>query len=187
MPFKMILASPLFLLMVLGLAACAHRPPPEEAVLVPPPQPVMVRASGYAALPVALEQSTLQQRLLAMRASRLDAYRNLAEQIYGTAVFGQSRVDDLTLKGDRFRTLVDTTVRGAQVVDVRELKDGGYETVLEVALNADFQRCLSLVNQFRFDEECRLPMPMGEDFSEAAVPAVVVRPYALAADRPLGE
>jgi hypothetical protein len=154
-----------------------------------PSQPIVLRVSGYAAMTVAPDKVTLQHRLLAMRASKLDAYRTLAEQLYGASVYGDSQVDKMVLTSDRYKTLVDTSVRGARVVEVKELQEGGYETILELQLKPDFNRCLSLVNQFRFDDECRVPMPMGEDFSAADAPPVRTSGslYSIAADMPKGE
>ena len=186
--------------LVLGLAVwlaalisgCTTRMSADERVASqegPPGEPIVLRVSGYAALSLSADQSTLGDRLLAMRASKLDAYRALAEQLYGTAVFGDSTVDGLHLHSDRFKTLIDTSIRGARVVDVRELQGGGYETVLELQLDAHFSYCLSLVNQFRFDEECRPPLPMGSDIS-ASGPAPGRQPpvmYSIAADAPKGE
>ena len=135
-------------------------------------------------------KSNLQERLMAMRASKLDAYRAMAEQLYGTTVYGNSRVDHLMLQSDQLRSLVDTTIRGAKVVDVKELVGGGYETVLELELSPDFGKCLSLSNQFRFDEECRMPMPSGEGLSDsvASPGSRAGAPlYSIAADKPRGE
>lgn len=162
----------------------------EPEVARAPQPPIVLRVSGYAALPVPVEKSNLQERLMAMRASKLDAYRAMAEQLYGTTVYGNSRVDQLMLQSDQLRSLVDTTIRGAKVVDVKELVGGGYETVLELELSPDFGKCLSLSNQFRFDEECRMPMPSGEGLSDsvASPGSRAGAPlYSIAADKPRGE
>ena len=42
-----------------------------------------IRATGYAVISVQPSDVDAQQRLLAIRASKLDAYRGLTEQVYG--------------------------------------------------------------------------------------------------------
>ncbi|MBK8973989.1 MAG: LPP20 family lipoprotein [Hahellaceae bacterium] len=162
----------------------------EPEVARAPQPPIVLRVSGYAALPVPVEKSNLQERLMAMRASKLDAYRAMAEQLYGTTVYGNSRVDQLMLQSDQLKSLVDTTIRGAKVVDVKELVGGGYETVLELELSPDFSKCLSRSNQFLYEDECRTPMPSGEGLDDRVV-TPTGRPssplYSIAADKPYGE
>ena len=98
------------------------------------------------------------QRLLAIRASKLDAYRALAERIYGIGISGSSTVKDFALQSDGFAAIVESYVRGARVVSVIENKNTGMETVLEVLLPGDFQDCLNKVNNFKYGLECLQPL-----------------------------
>lgn len=160
-----------------------------EEVMTALPEPQTIRVSGFAALENP-DKADFQARLLAMRASRLDAFRNLAEQVYGTVVYGESEVDEMTLSSDRFRTLVDAAVRGATVVDVKELSQGGYETVVELVLDGRFHQCLSLVNHFRYEEECRLAGPSGLGLSaqsQSSSPSGATDSWHVAKDSPRGE
>jgi hypothetical protein len=75
---------------------------------------------------------------MAMRASKLDAYRALAEHVYGIRVTGNSTVSSMMAQNDSFRVYVDSYVRGAKVVSVTPMADGNYETVLEIELDQDF-------------------------------------------------
>lgn len=79
-----------------------------------------------------------QRRLMAIRASKLDAYRSLAEQLYGIKIDSNTSVSALTAKSDSFRARVNAIVRGARVVSVTPLADRNYETVLEVFVDKDF-------------------------------------------------
>lgn len=105
---------------------------------------MVIRASGFGTYEnPETDRADPRKRLLARRASRLDAWRNLAEQVYGSAVYGGTTVRDYVLQNDRFRVYVDTHIRGARVVDVKETADGIVETVMELELDPAFRACLS--------------------------------------------
>ncbi|MFC5480468.1 LPP20 family lipoprotein [Massilia suwonensis] len=105
-----------------------------------PPQPVIVtlNATGYGAVNTAAcngecdRVSPAQRKLLAMRASRLDAYRAMAEQVYGLRVEGGSTVGSLALKDDSFKVYIDAFIRGARVTNSVQREDGTYETTVEM-------------------------------------------------------
>jgi hypothetical protein len=67
-----------------------------------------------------------------MRAARLDAYRAMAEQVYGLRVEGGSTVGSLALKDDSFKVYIDAFIRGARVTNVAQREDGTYETTVEM-------------------------------------------------------
>lgn len=79
-----------------------------------------------------------QRRLMAIRASKLDAYRALAEQLYGIQINSNTAVSTLTAKNDSFRARVNAVVRGARMVSVTPMADNNYETVLEVYVDKRF-------------------------------------------------
>jgi hypothetical protein len=79
-----------------------------------------------------------QRRLMAMRASKLDAYRALAEQIYGVRVVGNSTVSALASQNDGYRVYVNAFVRGSRVISVTPMADGNYETELEIDVSQNF-------------------------------------------------
>jgi hypothetical protein len=137
----------------------ATGPANAQSLPKPPPPPIVIRVSGYGALPEAKPEPSESDRLKAQRASRLDALRNLAERVYGTRVRGSSTVRDFVLAEDSFATQVDTVVRGARVVSVHDLAGKGYETVMELLLPGDFAECLTKANQFRGGQDCFLPLP----------------------------
>lgn len=126
-------------------------------------EPILIRVSGYGTYEKDKDRLSEQKRLMAMRASRLDAYRALAERVYGTSIIGSSTVKEFVLQDDGYRTMIDSVIRGAKVITVTEQKGGTYETVLELLLESRFRECLTYVNHFRYSEECRLPLPHGND------------------------
>ena len=79
-----------------------------------------------------------QRRLMAIRASKLDAYRALAEQIYGIKIDSNTSVATLTAQNDSFRARVNAVVRGARIVSITPMADNNYETVLEVFVDRAF-------------------------------------------------
>ncbi len=113
----------------------------------PNPPPQLLKAVGYGAVSDDLSQSPAQRRLLGMRAAKLDAYRNLAEQVYGLQVTGQSTVSDVMVRNDRFHALVDTYLRGARVVTTTAVDEATYEVIVELELSPDFYDCVHYPNR----------------------------------------
>lgn len=126
---------------------------------LPPMEPMVLQSTGYGAL--TSQQSGLsdqQKRLLAMRASKLDAYRTLAERVYGTAIVGNTTVENLVVQNDRFRSYVDTYVYGARVVSQDPMADGSWETTVEMVLDEGFRNCLVAEQDWRRNSSCRSEM-----------------------------
>ncbi|PPK53534.1 LPP20 family lipoprotein [Marinobacter persicus] len=145
------------------LTGCASSQNSEEQAK-PELEPVTVRVSGYGTYEdVEEDRSDTRKRLLARRASQLDAYRNLAERVYGTVVFGSSTVSDFVLQSDSFRTYVDSYVRGAKVISVTEHSDGVVETVMELKLEPEFLECAAGVADDKVLDTCPLPVPKYND------------------------
>ena len=67
-------------------------------------------ATGYAVISVQNHKNPSQQRLLAIRAAKLDAYRALTEQVYGQHLDATTTVADMTVMSDTFRTRVEGVV-----------------------------------------------------------------------------
>jgi len=127
-----------------------------EQTNVDPVAPLILRVVGYGAInPKAKGMSKVQKRLMSIRASRLDAYRSMAERVYGTKISGSSTIRDLVVQNDSFRTYVDTFIHGARVISTDVLEDGSVETVLEMVVDAGFRNCLVTENSMRFNSDCR--------------------------------
>src|SRR5690554_2791094 len=117
------------------LTGCAAIERHVEYHTIKPEQYPVITATGYA--PVAAQHGETEQArvLLAMRASRLEAYRELAEQVQGTYLTGETKVADMVVQNDRFRTEVSGLIRGAEVV--RSYPIGEYYAT---ELKIDFER-----------------------------------------------
>jgi hypothetical protein len=89
-------------------------------------------ATGYAVISVQNHKLAAQQRLLAIRASKLDAYRALTEQVYGQHLDATTTVADMTVMNDNFRTRVEGVVYGAVLVSITPVGEDTYETTLSL-------------------------------------------------------
>lgn len=91
-----------------------------------------IRATGYAVISVQPSDVDAQQRLLAIRASKLDAYRGLTEQVYGQYLDASTTVADMAVMSDTFRTQVEGVIYGAKVVSIAPVGDDTYETTMSL-------------------------------------------------------
>ena len=91
-----------------------------------------ITAVGYAVVSTQPGKNVAQKRLMAIRAARMGAMRELAEQIHGLKVDSRTTVIDLVTQNDTFRTMVQGTIRGAKTVRINPTGDDTYETVLEI-------------------------------------------------------
>ncbi len=133
------------LLLSLGLVACQTPPsakarpaPVEDAMasqaLVTPmvDKRETLVATGYAVISVQNARLPAQQRLLAIRASKLDAYRALTEQVYGQQLDANTTIADMTVMSDTFRARVEGVVYGAVLVSITPVGNDTYETTLSL-------------------------------------------------------
>jgi len=121
------------------LGACASTPP------APPPKPIIISAIGHGSLSNRHngQYNQTQQKLLAMRAAKIDAFRNLAEQVYGFRLSASTTISAFASQHDYVRVHIDAFVRGARVIDVTQLPDGSYQARVEAELPADIRKCLA--------------------------------------------
>ncbi|MFV2056242.1 MAG: LPP20 family lipoprotein [Thiohalomonadales bacterium] len=98
---------------------------------------VKVGATGYGAPPKNYYPAG-QRRLMTIRAAKIDAYRALTEVVGGLHVWGSTAIEDMVLEKDRYRTFLDTYIRGARIVSVSEMKDGTYKSVVEMQVDRQF-------------------------------------------------
>jgi hypothetical protein len=89
-------------------------------------------ATGYAVISVQNSKNPAQQRLMAIRASKLDAFRTLTEQVYGQQLDASSTVADMVMLNDTFRTKVEGVIYGAQLVSITPVGEDTYETTLSL-------------------------------------------------------
>lgn len=118
-------------------------------------EPIIVTATGYAAMMTNKRLTKSQARIMTLRSSMLDAYRNLSERVYGLKIDGSSSLSNMVMQNDELRTYVDAYLVGAKVVSQREHEDGTFETIVEMALQENFRQCLSSSN-IQSDPNCKI-------------------------------
>ena len=94
-----------------------------------------IMATGYAVISVQPHDNPAQQRLLSIRASKLDAYRSLMEQVYGQYLDANTTVAEMIVESDAFKARVQGVIYGAQLESISPVGDDTYETTL--TLNRD--------------------------------------------------
>lgn len=71
-----------------------------------------------------------EKRLMAIRAARLDALRDLTEQVHGIALESETTLRDTVVRNDSLRILVEGEIRGARTARITPKGNDSYEVVL---------------------------------------------------------
>jgi hypothetical protein len=140
--------SLMLVVLVIGLSGCQStklspsKPVAQAAQPTRPESPGMIApmvekretltATGYAVISVQNHRNSAQQRLLAIRASKLDAYRSLTEQVYGQQLDATTTVAEMMVQNDTFRTRVEGVIYGAVLVSITPAGEDTYETTLSL-------------------------------------------------------
>lgn len=101
------------------------------------PAPVVASLTGRGFSQVGGQpgQTLNEKRLLAIKAARLEALRDLTEQIHGIRISADSLLRDAVLRNDTLAAHVEGTLRGARTVAIEPRGEDGYAVTLE--LDAD--------------------------------------------------
>jgi hypothetical protein len=105
--------------------------------------PNKISATGYGSPSSYAHYTPAQQKLMAIRAAQVDAYRNLAERVYGFRVSGSTTVSAFATQSDKIRSHVDSFIRGAHVVNTAVIADGNVEVTVELDLTPQFFHCMT--------------------------------------------
>ena len=89
----------------------------------------MIEATGYSVIQ-SHSGSEPQQRLMAIKAARLDAFRQLAEVVYGTYIDSNTTISDLTIQDDVYRARVEGVIYGAELVKIEPISNDTYAVTL---------------------------------------------------------
>ncbi len=154
-----------------GLTESSIQSEASAQTLALPSKTITARGYGTVSRDQQFRLTPAQRKLIAIRASKMDALRELAEQVYGVRLRGNTTVEDMAIKNDNYRTYIDAFLRGAHVRNT--LASGSdrdsYETVMELELTPSFYQCL-------FDSN------VCETRTNAPAPQSAVQPMAFSSD-----
>ena len=91
-----------------------------------------ITGMGYASVGSQPAKSVNQRRLMAIRAARLAAMRNLTEQVHGIRINSRTTIIDAIVQNDSLRATVDGLIVGAKTVRINPVGSDTYEVVLEL-------------------------------------------------------
>jgi len=103
----------------------------EWETVAPETYPV-ISAVGYAPISDQNGASESSKMLMALKASKLDAYRELTEQVYGQKVDSGQSLASLVIQNTRLDSSVQGVIRGAKVVKSYPVGNDTYATELEL-------------------------------------------------------
>jgi len=106
-----------------------------EPTVTPQLRPAPLVGRGFAQVSKQPGESLNQRRILAMRAARLDALRDLTEQVHGIRITSDSLLRDAVLRNDTLAARVEGTLRGARTVAITPRSHDGYAVTMQ--LDAD--------------------------------------------------
>jgi hypothetical protein len=128
----------------LGLSGCSSMftKHVEWETIEPASYPVLF-AVGYAPISAQLGNDESTKTLMAIKASKLDAYRELAEQVFGQKVDGEQELANLILTNNQLKSSVEGVIRGARVLKSYPVGEDTYATELELDMSRVFDIYLS--------------------------------------------
>jgi hypothetical protein len=105
----------LFSLMLLTACSAFYDKHVEWQTVKPKNFPVLT-AIGQAPISLQKSKHKTQRMLMAISASKIAAYAELAEQVYGQTIDGKTTMSNLIVDNQKLRTSVQGIIRGAKVV-----------------------------------------------------------------------
>lgn len=110
---------------------------------VEPTEYPVLSAVGYAPIASQHGNTDSEKNIMAMKASKLDAYRELAEQVYGQRINGQQSLANMVLNNAELQASVEGVIRGAKVVKAYPVGEDTYATELELDMEQVYNIYLS--------------------------------------------
>jgi hypothetical protein len=100
-----------------------------------------VRGKGIGAPPEQMYGKP-SARPMAIRAAKLDAYRNILEVVNGVRIDGTTIVRDYAIESDIIMSKVEGMVQGAELVNQEYLSDGTVEVIIEMSIRGGFSQLI---------------------------------------------
>lgn len=126
----------------------------EYKTVKPESFPVLT-AIGYAPISLQKSKNKTQRMLMAIRSSKLAAYAELAEQVYGQQISEETSMRDLLINNQKLSTKISGIIRGAKVVKNYPAGDIyttelslDYKDVYDIYLHSSNNKTLNKVTYF---------------------------------------
>ncbi len=91
-----------------------------------------LRGLGFAQIAGQPGKTQNEKRLMAIRAARVDALRDLTEQVHGVRISASTTVRDAVVADDSLNAVVQGTLRGARTLRVTPKGGDSYEVEMEL-------------------------------------------------------
>ena len=87
---------------------------------------------GFSAVAIQPGKNLNQKRIMAIKAARLDALRQLTEQIHGIQLTGSTKVAEAIVQSDTLRADIQGVILGARTVKIEPSSSDTYEVAVEI-------------------------------------------------------
>ncbi|MBR9649673.1 LPP20 family lipoprotein [Thalassovita aquimarina] len=94
------------------------------------PAAVQITGVGYSQISAQPGKTLNERRLMAMRAARLDAMRDLTEQIHGLQLSSDTTIRDSVIRSDSLRGVVDGEIRGAKTLRIIPKGSDSFQVIM---------------------------------------------------------
>lgn len=94
--------------------------------------PTVITGLGYSQVATQPGKTLNERRLLAIRAARLEAMRDLTEQVYGIHLTSETTVRDTVTRNDVIQGKIQGVLRGARTARITPKDNDTFEVVLEL-------------------------------------------------------
>ena len=87
---------------------------------------------GFSAVSIQPGKNLNQKRIMAIKAARLDALRQLTEQIHGIQLTGSTKIAEAIVQSDTLRADIQGVILGARTVKIEPSSSDTYEVAVEI-------------------------------------------------------
>lgn len=128
---------------IVSLGGCGIIDKHVEWETVEPETYPVLTAVGYAPIASQRGESESMKLIMAMKASKLEAYRELTEQVYGQKIEGSQSLSSLVVESETLKASVEGVIRGADVVKAYPVGEDTYVTELSLDMKQVYDIYLS--------------------------------------------
>lgn len=96
-------------------------------------KPAAFTGRGFSQVRTQPGKTMNEKRLMAIRAARMEALRDLTEQVHGIRIDAETTVRDQVVRSDHVRGLVEGEIRGARTVQISPKDGDSFEVVMELS------------------------------------------------------